>query len=109
MELDQDDMFIRDDIFQILYTEAKNKDLDLVQSRDFFKSEFAFEKKTLVNKIGLHYIHPKKSHYKEQPELFEKLFTDNNNYLLWGLLILHFPQLNKIIQSKIKNLQEVNY
>ena len=87
MELDQDDMFIRDDIFQILYTEAKNKDLDLVQSRDFFKSEFAFEKKTLVNKIGLHYIHPKKSHYKEQPELFEKLFTDNNNYLLWGLLI----------------------
>ena len=37
IELDQDDMFIREDAFQILYSEAKTHGLDLVQMRDFFK------------------------------------------------------------------------
>ena len=35
LELDQDDMFIREDLFDILYKEAKEKNLDLVQFRDF--------------------------------------------------------------------------
>ena len=35
IELDQDDMFIREDVFQILYYEAKNNSLELVQMRDF--------------------------------------------------------------------------
>ena len=35
IQLDQDDMFIRDDAFNLLYFEAKNKNLELVQMRDF--------------------------------------------------------------------------
>ena len=87
IELDQDDMFIRENAFQILYSEAKTHGLDLVQMRDFFKNEFHFKKRTTVNQIGLHYIHSKNIHYKVQPELKEQIFTKNNNYLLWGLLI----------------------
>ena len=86
IELDQDDMFIRENAFQILYSEAKTHGLDLVQMRDFFKNEFHFKKRTTVNQIGLHYIHSKNIHYKVQPELKEQIFTKNNNYLLWGLL-----------------------
>ena len=87
IELDQDDMFIRDNAFQLLYNEAKKYNLDLVQIRDFFKNNFYFFKRTPVNKIGLHYIREKNTHYKSQPELKDKLFTEDNNYLLWGLLI----------------------
>ena len=36
IELDQDDMFIREDVFQILYSESKVHDLELVQMRDFY-------------------------------------------------------------------------
>ena len=36
IQLDQDDMFIRDDCFSILYHEALLNDLDLVHIRDFF-------------------------------------------------------------------------
>ena len=35
VQLDQDDMFIREDAFNLLYFEAKNHKLDLVQIRDF--------------------------------------------------------------------------
>ena len=45
VQLDQDDMFIREDVFQILYFEAKRYNLDLVQMRDFVKKEFSFKKK----------------------------------------------------------------
>ena len=82
IQLDQDDMFIREDAFQILYNEAKRFNLDLVQMRDFVKKEFSFKKKTSVN-----LFYPKINHYKIQPELKETLFIDNNNYLLWGILI----------------------
>jgi glycosyltransferase involved in cell wall biosynthesis len=98
IELDQDDMFIRENAFQILYSEAKAQSLDLVQMRDFFKNEFHFKKRTIVNRIGLHYIYSKNTHYKIQPELKDQIFTENNNYLLWGLLIPQFPCLIKIIQ-----------
>ena len=87
IQLDQDDMFIRDDAFDILYYEAKKYKLDLVQMRDIIKNDFVFNKKTLVNQFGFHLIYPKKTHYKIQPELKDKLFTENNNYLLWGILI----------------------
>ena len=87
IELDQDDMFIRDNAFQLLYNEAKKYNLDLVQIRDFFKKKFYFIKRTPVNKLGLHFIRKKNTHYKTQPELRDKLFTEDNNYLLWGLLI----------------------
>ena len=87
IQLDQDDMFIREDAFLILYIEAKRFNLDLVQMRDFVKKEFSFNKKTSVNLLGLHWIYPKNNHYKIQPELKDTLFIENNNYLLWGILI----------------------
>ena len=87
IELDQDDMFIRDDIFDILYNEARNYKLDLVQIRDFVKKSFFFNKYTKVNLFGLHFIHPQNTHYETQPNLKEKFFNNNNNFLLWGLLI----------------------
>ena len=34
-----------------------------------------------------HHINPKDTHYKQQPELKDKMFIEGNNYLLWGLLI----------------------
>ena len=87
IQLDQDDMFIRDDVFDILYNEAENNKLDLVQIRDITKNNFHFNKKTIVNCCGKHYIYPKNTQYKEQPELKETLFLNNNIFLLWGLLI----------------------
>ncbi len=87
IELDQDDMFIRDDIFNMLYNEAISHNLDLVQIRDFVKNSFFFDRITLVNQPFMHFIYPKKTHYKYQPELKSKLFDEGNNYLLWGLLI----------------------
>ena len=37
LQLDQDDILIRDDIFNLLYVEAENYNLDLVQFRDILK------------------------------------------------------------------------
>jgi glycosyltransferase involved in cell wall biosynthesis len=86
IQLDQDDIFIRDDIFDILYNEAQKDDLDIVQVRDFKKYNFVFEKLTKVNLRKMHCIHPRKTHYQKQPKLKDKMFF-RNKYLLWGLLI----------------------
>jgi len=82
IELDQDDLFIRDDAFDILYYEAEKDNLDLVQIRDIVKHSLTFQNLTIVK-----YIKPKSTHYKHQPELKDKMFIEGNNYLLWGLLI----------------------
>ena len=87
IQLDQDDIFIRDDVFDILYYEAEKEDLDLVNIRDIYKHEFFFKKLTIVNLMNTHFIFPKKTHYKKQPELKKTLYLDGNYYLLWGLLI----------------------
>jgi glycosyltransferase involved in cell wall biosynthesis len=87
IQLDQDDIFIRDDVFDILYNEAEKEDLDLVQIRDICQHNYIFKKFTRVNSRNIHFIFPKKTHYKKQPELKDKMFFDKNNYLLWGLLI----------------------
>ena len=87
IQLDQDDIFIRDDVFDILYYEAEKEDLDLVNIRDIYKDEFFFKKLTIVNLMSTHFISPKKTHYKNQPELKKTLYLDGNYYLLWGLLI----------------------
>ena len=87
IQLDQDDIFIRDDAFDILYYEAEKNALDLVQIRDICKHNFVFDKFTRVNIRGGHFIGPKKTHYKKQPELKDRMFSNGNNYLLWGLLI----------------------
>ena len=83
IELDQDDIFIRDDVFDILYYEAEKDNLDLVQIRHITKHNLTFQNITKVH----HHINPKTTHYKKQPELKDKMFSDGNNYLLWGLLI----------------------
>ena len=87
IQLDQDDLFIRDDVFNILYSEAEKNDLDLVQIRDITKSNFHFNKRTIVNNKRRHFIYPKNTEYKAQPELKDTLFANNNVFLLWGLLI----------------------
>ena len=87
IELDQDDMFIRNDCFNILYEEAELNDLDLVHIRDFSKTKFYFLYKTKVNEIKDHLIYPQKTNFKKQPILKNTMFSNNNIYLLWGLLI----------------------
>ena len=88
LELDQDDMFIREDLFNIIYNESKINNLDLVQFRDFVKNEFHFNRITRINLNNLHLIKSKKTFYIEQPKLKELLFNNISNYLLWGLLII---------------------
>ena len=87
-QIDQDDILIRDDVFDILYNEAAKNDLDLVQFRDFILEEFHFTQKTRVNIMrGKHLIFPHITKYEIQPELKNKLFTQEYNFILWGLLI----------------------
>ena len=87
LELAQDDMFIRNDCFSILYYEAELNDLDLVHIRDLSKRTFYIFYKTKINEIKDHLIYPQKTNYKMQPILKNKMYTDNNIYLLCGLLI----------------------
>ena len=87
IQLDQDDMLIRDDLFNILYEEAENNNLDLIQFRDITKNNFHLNKKTLVNCGRRHLIPPKNNQLKSQPELKNSLYKENNIFLLWGLLI----------------------
>ena len=84
--LDQDDIFIRDDVFDMLYNEAEKENLDLVHIRDICKHNLLFKNLTRVNYAEKHLIFQKKPYYKNQPELKDKIFKDGN-YLLWGLLI----------------------
>ena len=87
LELDQDDMFIRNDCFDILYLQAETNNLDLVQIRDYSKNNFYFSYITKINLFGNHLIFPQITNYKNQPNLKLKMFIENNIYLLWGLLI----------------------
>ena len=87
-QIDQDDMFIRDDVFDLLYNEAEKNDLDLVQFRDFILEEFHFTRKTRVNKPRRnHLIFPHITKYETQPALKSKIFGKDYNFVLWGLLI----------------------
>ena len=87
IQLDQDDLFIRDDVFDILYNEAEKLELDLVQIRDIIKDDFYFSNITQVNNENQHLIFAKKTHLKIGTENINKLFTNQYNFLLWGLLI----------------------
>ena len=84
--LDQNDIFIRDDVFDMLYNEVENEDLDLVHIRDICKHNLLFKNLTRVNFPERHLIFQKRTHYKKQPDLKDKIYIDGN-YLLWGLLI----------------------
>jgi glycosyltransferase involved in cell wall biosynthesis len=90
IQLDQDDIFIRDDVFNILYNEAEKNDLDLVQIRDIFNKNFSLLKHTRVNYPAKHFIKRElynKTFPETQPNLKNQLFINGNIYLLWGLLI----------------------
>ena len=98
-QFDQDDILIRDDVFNLLYNEAEDNNLDLVHIRDIYRSKLYFDKRTKVNIKFRHVLPYKETHYKKQPELKDKLFADDNNYILWGLLIK--TDLYKISISKL--------
>jgi hypothetical protein len=106
LELDQDDMFVRGDLFDIIYNESKKYGLELVQFRDFVKEEFYFKKRTRINFGKSHWIFPKKTFYMEENQLKSTLFQDSNNYLLWGLLIS-----SNLYKKSIYNIWEfiINY
>ena len=53
----------------------------------YIKKNFYFNYITKINSIGNHLIFPQTTNYKIQPNLKLKMFIENNNYLLWGLLI----------------------
>ena len=86
-QIDQDDMFIRDDAFDLLINEAEKNDIDLVQFRDFVLDKFHFNEKASVNQPRNHLIYPHIEKYETQPDLKNKLFGKDYNFLLWGLLI----------------------
>ena len=86
-QFDQDDILIRDDVFDMLYYEAENNDLDLVQFRDIIKDKLYFNNRERVNYQFKHMLPYKETHFKVQPELKDTLFTHDNNYILWGALI----------------------
>lgn len=94
LQLDQDDLFLRNDAFDILYNEAERNNLDLTQIRDIFINKLILEKKTRINFIGRHFIFlrtsnniPAHNHYKTQNELKNTIFLNGCVFPLWGLLI----------------------
>ena len=87
LQLDQDDMFIREDLFDIIYNESQKSNYDLVQFREIIKNDTYFERRTRVNSGILHWIYHKNNFSMQMPELKNSLFNNKNNYLLWGLLI----------------------
>ena len=82
LQLDQDDMFMSDNVFYRLYDEAENNDYDMVQFRDTIVKNFNFEKR--LNRYGMIFgSFPKE---ETQPFIKYSMFK-KYNYLLWGLLI----------------------
>ena len=115
IQLDQDDMFIRDDIFDILYYEAEKNNLDLIQIRDIFIDKLQINKNTKVDSREMHFIFKTKSynnsHYEAQPYLKNQMFLDGNIYLLWGLLIKTdiYKKAIYYLWSLIMNYQLIYY
>ena len=93
LQLDQDDLFIRDDLFDILFNEAENNNLDLVQIKDITSDNLYIADKTRVNCHRRYQIHLENSfetmptHYETSQQLKNKLFIDGYVFTLWGLLI----------------------
>ena len=84
IELDQDDMFLTDDAFNILYNEAEKNNLDLIQFQDFSLNSFNISYNIEVGKSQL-IIHHKDT-YLKQPNIKYEMFKDYH-FVLWGLLI----------------------
>jgi glycosyltransferase involved in cell wall biosynthesis len=80
IELDQDDMFIRDDAFDIIYNESEKYDLDFL-SFGYISSKNASKKIRLINNFV-----KEKNIIMKQPNLKFSIFKEYNG-LLWGNLI----------------------
>lgn len=91
IQLDQDDMFIRDDIFNILYYEAEIYNLDLVQIRDLTLNNYHINNNIRVNYKRRHFIFKKNayniSHFEDLHSLKKTLFKGGTVYPLWGMII----------------------
>ena len=82
LELDQDDMFILDNAFNILYNESEYFNLDLLQFRDIRKRNFNIYKNLKLSGS----IYASESTFEKQPNL-KYLMFDKYRFLIWGLLI----------------------
>ena len=80
IELDQDDMFFRDDAFDIIYNESEINDLDFL-SFEYISAKNGSKKIKFIN----NFIKEKNKVIK-QPDLKYSMFKENN-CLLWGHLI----------------------
>ena len=80
IELDQDDMFFRDDAFDIIYNESEINDLDFL-SFEYISAKNDSKKIKFIN----NFIKEKNKVIK-QPDLKYSMFKENN-CLLWGHLI----------------------
>ena len=93
LQLDQDDLFIRDDLFDILFNEAENNNLDLVQIKDITTNNLLLDDKTKVNCHSRYQINLGESfesmptHYETSEQLKAKLYIDGWVFTIWGLLI----------------------
>ena len=78
IELDQDDMFIRNDAFNIIYKESEKNDIDVLNFASI-SGRVPFRKKKIYHKKL------RKNILMEQPRLKLNIFKANN-MLLWGNL-----------------------
>ena len=82
LELDQDDMFLSDKTFNIIYNEAEKDNLDLLQFRDFELKQFKFDKNVKCNGM----VFAQQTKIEIQPNIKNSMFK-KYNYFLWGLLM----------------------
>ena len=75
-------MFISSNAFDILYNEAENNNLDLLQFRDITLDKYHFDKNVGLNGM----IFGQETKIETQPNIKNEMFN-KYNYLLWGLLI----------------------
>ena len=82
LELDQDDMFISENAFNILYNESEVNGLDLLQFRDIRIKNFNIYKNLKLSGS----IYASESTFEKQPAIKHLMFN-KYRYLIWGLLI----------------------
>ena len=76
--------------------------------RDFIKKDFKFKKVQRVNVEGGHLVFPREMHYKQQPELTQRNFVDNNNAFSIKLNIISDFFINFFLISPLFSSCEFN-
>ena len=107
LQLDQDDMFITDQAFDILFNKSEENKLDLLQFKDITTEKVQIRKVKLI-----YYMKPSKKGIKTQPNIKNSYFNWYN-FMLWGMLIkaeiykkviIHY--WNIIINYKIVHIED---